>query len=45
MPSGGPGVIMAISKLAGVITGPVNLSTTYTNSFVDTANKAPGYSG
>jgi NitT/TauT family transport system substrate-binding protein len=45
MPSGGPAVIMAISKLAGVITGPVNLSTTYTNSFVDTANKAPGYSG
>jgi hypothetical protein len=35
---------MAISKLAGVITGPVNVSTTYTNSFVNTANKDLGYS-
>ena len=43
MPSGGPSVIMAISKLAGVITGPVNLSTTYTNSFAITANKDLGY--
>ena len=45
MPSGGPGVIMAISKLAGVITGPVDVSTTYTNSFATAANKAPGYRG
>jgi len=45
MPSGGPGVIMAISKLAGVITGPVNLSTTYTNSFAETANKDLGFTG
>ena len=43
MPAGGPTVIMAISKLAGVITGPVNLSTTYTNSFAITANKDLGY--
>jgi NitT/TauT family transport system substrate-binding protein len=43
MPSDGPTVIMAISKLAGVITGPVNLSTTYTNSFAITANKDLGY--
>jgi NitT/TauT family transport system substrate-binding protein len=43
MPSDGPSVIMAISKLAGVITGPVNLSTTYTNSFAITANKDLGY--
>ncbi len=43
MPSGGPGIIMAISKLAGVITGPVNLSTTYTNTFADTANKDLGF--
>ena len=43
MPSDGPGVIMAISKLAGVITGPVNLSTTYTNSFATTANKDLGF--
>jgi NitT/TauT family transport system substrate-binding protein len=43
MPSAGPGIIMAISKLAGVITGPVNLSTTYTNSFAETANKDLGF--
>lgn len=44
MPASGPTVIMAISKLAGVITGPVDLSTTYTNSFADDANKLLGYS-
>ncbi len=43
MPASGPGVIMAISKLAGVITGPVNLSATYTNSFADNANKLLGF--
>jgi len=43
MPATGPTVIMAISKLAGVITGPVNLSTTYTNSFADNANKLLGF--
>ena len=43
MPSSGPSVIMSISKLAGVITGPVNLSTTYTNSFADNANKLLGF--
>ncbi|HEY7275961.1 MAG TPA: ABC transporter substrate-binding protein [Trebonia sp.] len=43
MPADGPSVIMAISKLAGVITGPVNLSTTYTNSYAITANKDLGY--
>jgi NitT/TauT family transport system substrate-binding protein len=43
MPADGPSVIMAISKLAGIITGPVNLSTTYTNSYAITANKDLGY--
>jgi NitT/TauT family transport system substrate-binding protein len=43
MPASGPTVIMAISKLAGVITGPVNLQETYTNSFATTANKDLGY--
>ena len=43
MPPQGPGIIMAISKLAGVITGPVNLSTTYTNTFADNANKLLGF--
>jgi NitT/TauT family transport system substrate-binding protein len=45
MPSSGPADILAITKLAGVITGPVNLSTTYTNSFAIAANKALGYQG
>jgi NitT/TauT family transport system substrate-binding protein len=43
MPADGPAVIMAISKLAGVVTKPVNLSTTYTNSYAITANKDLGY--
>ncbi|HXA58382.1 MAG TPA: ABC transporter substrate-binding protein [Streptosporangiaceae bacterium] len=43
MPSSGPTVIMAISKLAGVITGPVNVPATYTNSYAIAANKALGY--
>jgi hypothetical protein len=45
MPSDGPGIIMAISKLAGVITGPVSLPATYTTSYVVNANKALGYAG
>ena len=45
MPSGGPSVIMAISKLAGVVNGPVNVPATYTNSYAIAANKALGYSG
>jgi NitT/TauT family transport system substrate-binding protein len=44
MPASGPTVIMAISKLAGVITGAVNLSTTYTNTFAANANKTLGFS-
>jgi NitT/TauT family transport system substrate-binding protein len=45
MPSDGPAIILNISKLAGVVTGPVDLGTTYTNSFVTDANKTLGYSG
>jgi NitT/TauT family transport system substrate-binding protein len=45
MPSDGPGIILNISKMAGVVTGPVDLGTTYTNSFVIDANKTLGYSG
>jgi NitT/TauT family transport system substrate-binding protein len=45
MPSSGPTVIMAISKLAGILTGPVNVPATYTNSYAIAANKALGYSG
>jgi NitT/TauT family transport system substrate-binding protein len=44
MPADGPGIIMNISKLAGIITGPVNVPETYTNSYADTANKDLGYS-
>jgi NitT/TauT family transport system substrate-binding protein len=43
MPASGPTVIMAISKLAGIITGPVNLPATYTNSYAMTANKLLGF--
>jgi NitT/TauT family transport system substrate-binding protein len=45
MPADGPSTIMAISKLAGVISGPVNVPETYTNSFAISANKLEGYSG
>jgi NitT/TauT family transport system substrate-binding protein len=46
MPSDGPGIILTISKMAGgVVTGPVDLGTTYTNSFAIDANKTLGYSG
>ncbi len=43
MPSDGPGIILNISKLAGVVTKPVDLSTTYTNTFANTANKELGF--
>jgi NitT/TauT family transport system substrate-binding protein len=44
MPAGGPQVVLSIDKLAGVITGPVDLSTTYTNEFAIAASKLEGYS-
>jgi len=43
MPASGPQTIYAIDKLAGVITGPVNLAETYTNSYVIAANKLEGF--
>jgi NitT/TauT family transport system substrate-binding protein len=45
MPAGGPQVVLAIDKLAGVVTGPVDLTTTYTNSYAIAANKLEGFSG
>jgi NitT/TauT family transport system substrate-binding protein len=45
MPANGPQTVLAIDKLAGVVTGPVDLSTTYTNSFAIAANKLEGFSG
>jgi sulfonate transport system substrate-binding protein len=45
MPADGPKIIEAISKLAGVLTGPVDLTTTYTNTYAQNANKTLGFSG
>lgn len=39
MPANGPATVLAVEKLAGKITGPVNLAMTYTNSFVIKANR------
>jgi NitT/TauT family transport system substrate-binding protein len=43
MPASGPQTVFAVAKLAGKITGPVNLATTYTNSYVIKANKLEGF--
>jgi sulfonate transport system substrate-binding protein len=43
MPSNGPATVLSVEKMAGVVTGPVNLTTTYTNSFAEAANKLEGY--
>jgi len=43
MPATGPQTVFAVEKLAGKITGPVNLATTYTNSYVIKANKLEGF--
>ena len=39
MPKSGPATVYKVEKLAGKITGPVSLKTTYTNAFVIKANK------
>lgn len=43
MPANGPQTVFAVEKEAGKITGPVNLATTYTNSFAIKANKLEGF--
>jgi NitT/TauT family transport system substrate-binding protein len=43
MPANGPATVLAVEKMAGVVTGPVSLTTTYTNSFAIAANKLEGY--
>jgi NitT/TauT family transport system substrate-binding protein len=43
MPAGGPQTALAVDKLAGNVTGPVNIPSTYTNSFALTANKLEGF--
>ena len=44
MPASGPSTTEAIGRLAGTVTGTVDLSTTYTNSFAIAANKLEGFS-
>ena len=43
MPASGPQTVYAVEKLAGKITGPVNLAATYTNAYVIKANKLEGF--
>jgi NitT/TauT family transport system substrate-binding protein len=43
MPSGAPDTALAIDKLAGNITGSVNVPITYTNEFAIAANKLQGF--
>jgi len=43
MPANGPQAVLATEKIAGKISGPVTLATTYTNSFAIKANKLEGY--
>jgi len=43
MPKGGPAKVYAVEKLAGKISGPVNLATTYTNKFAIKANQLEGF--
>jgi NitT/TauT family transport system substrate-binding protein len=43
MPANGPQAVLATLTTAGKIAGPVNLTTTYTNSFAIQANKLEGF--
>jgi NitT/TauT family transport system substrate-binding protein len=43
MPTNGPATVLAIEKFVGNVTGPVNLSGTYTNQYASAANKLEGY--
>ncbi len=43
MPPSGPGTVLAIDRLAGNVTGSVNLASTYTNDFAIAANKLEGF--
>ena len=45
MPASGPATVLAIEKFVGNVTGPINLSTTYTNQYAITANKLEGFTG
>jgi NitT/TauT family transport system substrate-binding protein len=43
MPANGPATVLSVEKLAGKVTGAVDLTKTYTNDFVIAANKLEGY--
>jgi NitT/TauT family transport system substrate-binding protein len=43
LPTNGPAAALAVDKTVGKITGPVDLSKTYTNDFATAANKLEGY--
>ena len=44
MPTSGPATVLAIEKFIGNVTGPINLSATYTNQYATTANQLEGFS-
>ena len=44
MPASGPATVLAIEKFIGNVTGPVNLSATYTNQYASAANQLEGFS-
>jgi NitT/TauT family transport system substrate-binding protein len=44
MPASGPATVLAIEKFVGNVTGPINLSTTYTNQYAVAANRLEGFS-
>jgi NitT/TauT family transport system substrate-binding protein len=44
MPADGPPTVLKIEQFVGNVTSPINLSQTYTNTFVAAANKLEGYS-
>jgi NitT/TauT family transport system substrate-binding protein len=43
MPGSGPQTVLVVDKLAGNVTGPVNLPGTYTNQYVIAAGKLEGF--
>jgi NitT/TauT family transport system substrate-binding protein len=43
MPASGPATALAIDKFAGNVSKPVNLSSTWSNTYAATANRLEGY--
>lgn len=44
MPASGPATVLAIEKFVGNVTGPINMTATYTNAYATAANKLEGFS-